>query len=227
MAVNGVAKVSEVAEVGVQRSPEEWMKVVGIPVSAGPAAQDGGAVAREGVIDREAVEGYISSWGRSGGAGPGGSENGTRETSAEAVGADAEAPDGDASGVEGVPGGDGEAVAEVTGVEEESVLGVEEEVPTEASGPAEVVESAGEGDGVSDVGEGDEEGLPGDVEPGVIPLVVGEEGELDGGSDGGDGPGLPDLLSDIGEASLEEGDRYGPKPLGKWFRRSEPDGDSR
>ena len=61
----------------------------------------------------------------------------------------------------------------------------------------------------------------------VIPLVVGEEGELDGGSDGGDGPGLPDLLSDIGEASLEEGDRYGPKPLGKWFRRSEPDGDSR
>ena len=122
-----------------------------------------------GVMDREAVEGYISSLGRPGGAGPGGSENGTRETSAEAVGADAEAPDGDASGVEGVPGGDGEAVAEVTGVGEESVLGVEEEVPTEASGPAEVVESAGEGDVVSDVGEGDEEGLPGDVEPVVIP----------------------------------------------------------
>ena len=52
-----------------------------------------------------------------------------------------------------------------------------------------------------------------------IPEVVGEGGDFKDGDGGSDVPELSDVLSDIGQDSLEETDPYRTKPARKYFRQ--------
>ena len=227
VAVVAGAEAEAPVESRVQRSREEWLTVAGVDLPEGPVAREGGEDSGTGVMDREAVEGYISGLGRGGGGPVEKRENGTRESKGEKSGV------GDGcfgkarvqwcrglrtvmrtGGLSGTGDSDGTAVAG------------DLEVDPDGNGPVVEAEPAGGGGAVDVDADLPDSGPELDMEPVVIPQVVGEGGEFDEGLGGGGAPGLSDVLSDIGQDSLEEVGRYGPKPLPKWFRRSESGGDT-
>ena len=210
----------------VQRSREEWLTLVGAELPEGPVAREGGEDSGAGVMDREAIEGYISGLGRGGGGPVEKRENGTRESEGEKSGVGEGALGKHASNGQGSEGGDADRGLSGTGDWDCTAVAGDLEVDPDGNGPVVEVEPAGGGGAVDVDADLPDSGPELDMEPVVIPQVVGEEGEFDEGLGGGGAPGLSDVLSDIGQDSLEEVGRYGPKPLPKWFRRSESGGDT-
>ena len=234
---NGPVSVEPVAVVGgadadapveslVQRSREEWLTVSGIDLPEGPVAREGGEDSGTGVMDREAIEGYISGLGLGGGGPVGSRENGTRESKGQKSGVGGGAFGEHASSGEGSDDGGADGGVNGTGDSDGAAgagcLEVEPE-GNELDGDAGPSGGAGSVAVDAELPDGGPELA---MEPVVIPQVVGEEGDLDEGLGGGGAPGLSDVLSDIGQDSLEEVGRYGPKPLPKFFRRSETGGDT-
>ena len=86
VAVVAGAEAEAPVESRVQRSREEWLTVAGVDLPEGPVAREGGEDSGTGVMDREAVEGYISGLGRGGGGPVERRENGTRESKGQKSG---------------------------------------------------------------------------------------------------------------------------------------------
>ena len=86
VAVAAGADAEAPVESRVQRSREEWLTVAGVDLPEGPVAREGGEDSGTGVMDREAIEGYISGLGRGGGGPVERRENGTRESKGEKSG---------------------------------------------------------------------------------------------------------------------------------------------
>ena len=216
-------RVVEPEAVVEQKSREEWLTVAGVELRESPVREDVPADSGDVVMDRNAVEDYISGLGRSGGgAGVGKGQNGTREGGGGSEREELSDGDGHAS-VSAVLSGDGDdRGVEGTGGLKDAVEGVEEEVPSDAREPADGAGADGEGDGVDCERAGSEDVAEVDGEPLAIPQVV---GELDEGGAGGDVPELSDVLSDIGQASLEDSDPYRTKPAPKFFRHGDSGGD--
>ena len=210
----------------VQRSREEWLTVSGIELPEGPVARKGGEDSGTGVMDREAVEGYISGLGRGLGGPVEKRENGTRESKGEKAGVGEGALGKHASSGEGSDDGGVDGGLKGTGDSDGAAGAGDLEVDPDGNGPRVEAGPAGGADAVVLDADLPDSGPELDVEPVMIPQVVGEGGDLDEGLVGGDAPGLSDVLSDIGQDSLEEVGRYGPKPLPKFYRRSESGGDT-
>ena len=210
----------------VQRSREEWLTVAGVDLPEGPVAREGGEDSSTGVMDREAVEGYISGLGRGLGGPVEKRENGTREFEGEKSGVGEGGLGKHASNGQGSEGGDADRGLSGTGDSGGTAGAGGLDVEPDGNGRGVEAGPAGGGGAVDVDADLPDSGPELDMEPVVIPQVVGEGGELDEGLGGGGAPGLSDVLSDIGQDSLEEVGRYGPKPLPKFYRRSESGGDT-